>query len=405
MTNSRHLPINRRTLLGATAATLAMPAVLRAQPKGITDTEIKLGQTQPYSGPASAYGAVGRAELAYFQMVNDAGGVNGRKINLISLDDGYAPAKTVEMTRRLVEQDEVSAIFASLGTAPNAAIVKYLHAKGVPNLFISSGASRWGNHVELPLCMAGPPSYRVEGAIYAKYILEHKPNAKIAILWQNDDLGKDYITGLKDGLGARFDKMVVSSVSYEVTDPTIDSQAVTMKGSGADVLLSAVTPKFAAQIIRKIHDLDWHPMHFLANVAISVSAVLKPAGVEKAVGLLSAAYFKDPNDPTWKADAGMNIYRAFMAKYLPGSEAGDAAYLTGFGWAAMMHQVLKQCGNDLSRENMMRQANAIHDLEVPVWLPGIKINTSPTQHNPRTQLQVQRWDGASWVLFGSLIKA
>ena len=382
-----------------------MPTLLRAQPKGITATEIKLGQTQPYSGPASAYGAVGRAELAYFQMINEQGGINGRKINLISLDDGYAPAKTVEMTRRLVEQDEVSAIFASLGTAPNAAIVKYLQQKGVPNLFISSGASRWGNHVELPLCMAGPPSYRVEGAIYAKYILEHKPDAKVALLWQNDDLGRDYLAGMKDGLGAQFDKMVVSSVSYEVTDPTIDSQAVTMKASGADVLLSAVTPKFAAQIIRKIYDIDWHPLHFLVNVAISVSAVIKPAGAEKAVGMLSAAYFKDPNDPTWTNDPGLNIYRGFMAKYLPTSEAGDAAYLTGFGWAAMMTQVLKQCGNDLSRENMMRQANAIHDLEVPVWLPGIKINTSPTQHNPMTQLQLQRWDGATWGLFGSLIKA
>ncbi len=393
----------RAVALGGVAA-LGMPAIARAQTRGITATEIKLGQTQPYSGPASAFGAVGRAEAAFFQMVNDQGGVNGRKINLLSLDDGYSPAKTVELTRRLVEEDQVACIFASLGTAPNTAIVKYLQQKGVPNLFVSSGASRWGNHVELPLCIAGPPSYRVEGHIYAKYILAQKPDAKIAVLWQNDDLGKDYLAGLKDALGDKYDRMVVSA-SYEVTDATIDSQAITLKNSGANVVLTAATPKFAAQFIRKIHDLDWKPMHFLSNVAISVSSVLRPAGVENAIGIMSAAYFKDPNDPTWKNDAGMATFRAFMAKYLPAGDPGDAAYLTGFGWASMMLQTLKQCGDDLSRENLMRQAAAIKDLEVPVWLPGIKINTAPTQHNPMTQLQLQRWTGTTWELFGGLISA
>lgn len=397
--------ITRRGLVIAATALTATPTSLRAQPKGVTATEIKLGQTQPYSGPASAYGAVGRAEVAFFQMVNEQGGINGRKINLISLDDGYNPAKTVEMTRRLVESDEVLAIFASLGTAPNSAIVKYLQQKGVPNLFISSGASKWGNHVEYPLAMAAPPSYRIEGTIYGRYILAQKPDAKIAILWQNDDLGKDYIAGLKDALGTSYEKMVVSSVSYEVTDATIDTQAVIMKGSGADVLVTAATPKFAAQIIRKAYDINWKPMHFLTNVAISVSAVMVPAGAEKGIGIMTAAYFKDPNDPTWKDDAGMKEFRAFMAKYMPSSDVGDAAYLTGFGWAYMMRQALKQCGDDLSRENLMRQAANIKDLEVPVWLPGIKVNTSPTQHNPITQVQLQRWTGTTWELFGKLISA
>ena len=395
--------VTRRGLALGAAALAALPA--RAQTRGITATEIKLGQTQPYSGPASAFGAVGRAEAGYFQMVNEQGGINGRKVNLISLDDGYNPAKTVELTRKLVEEEQVVAIFASLGTAPNSAIARYLQQKGVPNLFVSSGASKWGNHVEYPLCIAAPPSYRIEGHIYAKYILAQKPGAKVAILWQNDDLGKDYVAGLKDGLGDRFEKMVVSSLSYEVTDATIDSQAVSMKGSGADVLITAATPKFAAQVIRKIYDLEWKPMHFLSNVAISVSSVMKPAGVERGVGIMTAAYFKDPNDPTWKDDAGMKVFRDFMGKYVPSGDVGDAAYLTGFGWASMMHQVLKQCGDDLSRENMMRQAAAIKDLEVPVWLPGIKINTGPTQHNPITQVQLQRWSGSTWELFGSLIQA
>ena len=386
--------------LGAAATIAGFPTIVGAQ----ANSEIKLGQTMPYSGPASAFGNVGRAEVAYFQMVNDQGGVNGHKVNLISLDDSYSPPKTVELTRRLVEEDQVVAIFAALGTAPNSAIAKYLNQKGVPDLFIGSGASKWGNYKEYPYCMAAPPSYRIEAAIYAKYILAQKPNAKIAVLWQNDDFGKDYITGLKDGLGDRYDKMVVASVSYEVTDATVDSQAVTLRASGADVLVTAATPKFAAMFIRKVFDLDWKPMQFLSNVAVSVSAVLRPAGIEKAVGILSAAYIKDPNDPTWKNDPGMTEFRAFMAKYIPSGDAGDAAYNSGYGWAFMMHQVLKQCGQDFSRENLMRQANALHDLEVPVWLPGIRINTSPTQHNPMTQLQMQRWTGTTWELFGQMIE-
>jgi len=396
----------RSFTLGVAAAAIGgFPAIGRAETPGTSATEIKLGQCQPYSGPASAFGNVGRAETAYFQMVNEQGGVNGRRVNLISLDDGYSPPKTVELTRRMVEEDQVVAIFASLGTAPNSAIAKYLNQKKVPDLFIGSGASKWGNHKEYPYCVASLTSYRDEARIYAKYILAQKPNAKVAVLWQNDDLGKDYLAGLKAGLGDQYDRMVVANASYEVTDATVDSQAVTLKSSGADVVLTAATPKFAAMFIRKIYDLDWKPLHFLSNVSISVSATLRPAGVEKAVGILSAAYFKDPNDPTWKNDAGLNQYRAFMAKYMTGSDVGDAAFTVGFGWAFMMHEVLKACGNDLSRENMMNQALSLHDLEVPVWLPGMKMNTSPTRHSPMNQLQLQRWTGATWELFGELIEA
>lgn len=399
-------PISRRGFtLSAAASVIGVPAIARAQALPAGAPEIKLGQTQPYSGPASAFGNVGRAEVAYFQMVNDQGGVAGHKINLISLDDGYSPPKTVEMTRRLVEEDQVSAIFASIGTAPNTAIIKYLTQKKVPNLFIGSGASKWGNFKEYPFAVASLTSYRDEAIIYAKYILAQKPNGKIAVLWQNDDFGKDYITGLKEGLGDRYDKMVVATVSYEVTDATVDSQAVTLKSSGADVLLTAATPKFAAMFIRKVYDLGWQPLHLLSNVSVSVSAVIRPAGVEKAVGIISAAYFKDPNDPTWKDEPGMTQYRTFMAKYLPGSDVGDAAFSVGFGWAYAMHQVLKQCGSDFSRENLMRQALSIRDVEVPAFLPGLKLNTSPTNHSPMTQLQLQRWTGTTWELFGQLIQA
>jgi branched-chain amino acid transport system substrate-binding protein len=398
--------LTRRGLgIGIGAGALGMPSILRAQTPGVTATEIKLGQTMPYSGPASAYGAVGRAELAYFAMVNDQGGVNGRKVNLISLDDGYAPAKTVEVTRRLVEEEQVLAIFAALGTAPNSATSKYLLQKRVPSLFVGSGAAKWSNYVELPLTMAGPPSYRIEASIYAKYILARKPDAKIAILWQNDDLGKDYVAGLKDVLGTARDKQLVASASYEVTDATVDSQAISLQASGADACISAATPKFAAQFIRKIFDLGWHPMHFLSNASMGVATVLKPAGLDKSLGLMSATYFKDPLDPAWKNDPGMNAFRTMMAKYLPGSDATDAAYLSGYGWAVMMHQTLKQCGNDLSRENLMRQASSLKDLEVGVWLPGIKVNTGPTQHSPLTQLQMERFNGTNLELFGPLINA
>ena len=398
--------LSRRQLaVGAAAGILAAPSIGRAQMPGITASEIKLGQTMPYSGPASAYGAVGRAEGAYFAMVNEQGGVNGRKVNLLSLDDGYAPAKTVEATRRLVEEDQVACIFAALGTAPNSATAKYLQQKGVPNLFIGSGAAKWGDHTTLPLCMAGPPSYRIEAAVYVKYILQQNPNAKIAVIWQNDDLGKDYVLGIKDVLTGDKAKQLVGSASYEVTDATVDSQAISLKASGADACITAATPKFAAQFIRKIFDIDWHPMHFLSNASMGVAAVLKPAGVEKSLGLMSATYFKDPNDPAWAKDPGMNAFRAMMAKYLPGSDANDAAYLTGYGWAVMMHQTLKQCGNDLSRENLLRQASNLHDVEVGVWLPGIKINTTPTQHNPISQLQMERFNGTSLELFGPMINA
>ena len=390
--------------LGVAASAVGIPILAHAQALPTGAPEIKLGQTQPYSGPASAYGAVGRAEVAYFQMVNDQGGVAGHRVNLISLDDGYSPPKTVEATRRLVEQDQVIAIFASLGTAPNSATARVPQPKGRARSVHQQRRQQMGRLQAVPLLHGRAADYRIEGQIYAKYILQQNPVAKIAILWQNDDLGKDYISGLRDVLSERFEKVVVGSASYEVTDATIDSQVVILKGSGADALIIAATPKFAALAIRKVYDIDWKPMSFLTNAAASVTAVLQPAGVEKAVGLMTAAYAKDNNDAIWKNDPGMNQYRAMMAKYLPSSEAGDAAYVTGFGWAFMMHQVLKQCGTDFSRENLMRQANSMHDLEVPVWLPGIRINTSLTQHNPMTQLQLQRWNGSNWELFGQLIQ-
>ena len=383
------------------AVTVAAWAVADDTP-GVTATEIKIGNTNAYSGPASAYSVIAKLETAFFKMVNDQGGVAGHKINFISLDDGYSPPKTVEQVRRLVEEDQVALLFNTLGTPTNSAIYRYVNQKQVPHLFISSGADKWGDYQHFPWTMGFQPSFRIESQIYAKYILREKPDAKIAILYQNDDLGKDYLAGMKDVLGDKFDKMVVSA-SYETTDPTIDSQITSLQSAGANVLLVAATPKFAAQAIRKVHDLDWKPLFLMSYVSTSVGAVINPAGPEKAIGMISTGFVKDPNDPTWKNDAGMNEWRDFMAKYMPGADTADGNYLFAYAVSKTMLQVLKQCEGNFTRENIMKQASNLHDLELPTLLPGIKVNTSPTNYHPIRQLHLGKFDGASWVLFGDLI--
>ena len=378
--------------------------VAAADLPGVTATEIKIGNTEAYSGPASAYGIIGKVEAAFFQMVNEQGGVAGHKINFISYDDGYSPPKTVEQVRRLVEQDGVAFTFNTLGTPTNTAIQKYLNQKKIPQLFVATGADKWGNYKEFPWTIGFQPSYRTEAQIYAKYILKTKPNAKIGILYQNDDFGKDYVLGMKDVLGDKYQKMVVKEASYETTDPTIDSQIVTLQGAGVDTLLTAAIPKFAAQAIRKIYDIGWKPEHFLTNVSISEAAVLTPAGPEKAVGIISSNYGKDPSDPAWKDDPGIKQWRAFMDKYMPGADLTDLNTVYGYGASLTMLQVLKQCNGDFSRENIMKQATNIKDLELPTLLPGIKINTSPTNYHPIRQMQLQKWTGKGWERFGDIIE-
>jgi branched-chain amino acid transport system substrate-binding protein len=397
--------MKRFTLAAAStlAFVLTTGAVRAADTPGVTSTEIKIGNTVPYSGPASAYSVLGKLESAFFGMVNEQGGVAGHKINFISLDDAYSPPKTVEQVRRLVEEEGVDFTFATLGTPTNSAIVRYMNQKKVPHLFVSTGADKWGDYKDYPWTIGWQPSYRTEAQIYAKYILQQKPNAKIAILYQNDDFGKDYPAGVKDVLGDKYDKIVVAA-TYETTDPTIDSQLTTLQASGADVLLVAAIPKFAAQAIRKTHDLNWKPMFFMSNVSISVGAVMTPAGPENGIGIISAAYLKDSTDPTWNSDPGMNEWRAFMTKYLPGADQTDGGYIAAYGLSKSMLDVLKQCNGDFSRENVMKQVNNLHDVENPVLLPGIKINTSPTNHHPIRAMQLEKWDGKSWGLFGDVIQ-
>ncbi len=388
----------------AVAAAVALPA--HAQKKygpGASDTEIKLGQTMPYSGPASAYGAIGKAELAYVQMLNDQGGVNGRKINLISLDDSYSPPRTVEQVRKLVEEEQVLALYQTLGTPTNSAIQKYANAKKVPHLFLATGATKWADPKNFPWTIGFQPSYQVEAKIYAKYILKNKPGAKIAVLYQNDDYGKDYLKGLQDGLGDKAKSMIVTQLSYEVTDPTIDSQIIALKASGADTMVTIATPKFAAQAIRKMHDIDWRPLHILNNVSASVGAVLTPAGLDKSVGLITAAYMKDATDPQWAKDPGMQRFRAYMQKYLPGADVTDINYVYGYTAAQLLQVTLKQCGDDLSRENLMKQATSLNGVELDLLLPGIKFTTGPNDYLGIEQLQLARFDGKRWVLFGELI--
>jgi branched-chain amino acid transport system substrate-binding protein len=395
--------LEKNTLLAAVlvALTATAPAVADDMP-GVTATEIKIGNTIGYSGPNSALSVVAKLETAFFKMVNDQGGVAGRKINFISLDDGYSPPKTLEQVRRLIEEDQVALLFNTLGTPTNSAIYRYVNEKRVPQLFISSGADKWGDYQHFPWTMGFQPSFRTEAQIYAKYILKEKPNAKIAILYQNDDLGKDYVAGVKDVLGETFDQMVVTA-SYEATDPTIDSQITSLQAAEANVLLVAAIAKFAAQAIRKVHDLEWKPLFFMSNVSTSIGAVIKPAGPENAIGMISAGYLKDPNGPMWKNDAGMNEWRDFMARYMPGADTTDGAYVFAYAISKAMLQVLKQCGDDLSRENIMKQAANLHDLELPTLLPGIKVNTSPTNYHPIRQMQLAKFDGSIWVTFGDVI--
>jgi ABC-type branched-subunit amino acid transport system substrate-binding protein len=370
---------------------------------GASDTEIKIGNIMPYSGPASAYGVIGKTEAAYFKKINDAGGINGRKINFISYDDGYSPPKTVEQARKLVESDEVLFIFNSLGTPPNSAIHKYMNAKKVPQLFVATGAAKWNDPKDFPWTMGWQPSYQSEGRIYAKYILKEKPNAKIAVLYQNDDYGKDYLKGLKDGLGAKASSMIVAEESYETTEPTIDNHIVKLKSTGADIFFDVTTPKFAAQAIKKVAEIEWKALHILNNVSASVGSVIKPAGFDNAQGIVSAAYLKDASDPQWENDPGMKQFLDFLAKDFPEGNKLDASVIVGYGVAQTMVQVLKQCGDNLTHENIMKQAANLKNFRTEVLLPGIKINTSPTNFAPISQLQLMQFKGERWVLFGDII--
>ncbi|HEY0182173.1 MAG TPA: ABC transporter substrate-binding protein [Rhodopila sp.] len=399
--------LHRRTVLTAGAAAVfvpAAPAILRAaESPGVTATEIRIGNTIPYSGPASAYGTIGKAIAAKFRMANDDGGFDGRKINFISYDDGYSPPKTVEQTRRLIEQDGVAALFADLGTPTNSAIVRYVNQKKVPHLFLATGADKWGDYKTSPWTIGWQPSYVTEAQVYAKYILAQKADAKIGMLYQNDDFGKDYLRGVRDVLKGNFDRQV-TTVSYEVTDATVDSQLVSLQSAGIDVLMTVATPKFAAQSIRKVKEMNWKPVHVLSGVSVSVGAVMLPAGAENGIGIISSAYLKDPTDPRWENDAGIKEWRAFMTKYYPEGDQKDGGNISGFALTHTMLQVLKQCGNDFARENLMKQATSLRDVENPLLLPGIKLNTSPTNYHPIRQLQLMRWTGKSWELFGDVIE-
>ena len=396
---------NRQLLLIACVASIAASTALaeKKYDPGASDTEIKVGSTNPYSGPASAYGTIGRSEAAYFKMINDQGGINGRKINFISLDDGYSPPRTVEQVRKLVEEEQVLLLFQTLGTPSNTAIQKYMNAKRVPQLFVATGATKWGDPQHFPWTMGWQPNYQTEMHIYARYLLQNKPSARIAVLYQNDDYGKDYLKGLHDGLGQQAEKLIVKEVSYEVTDPTVDSQIVALQASGADTLFIIATSKFAAQAIRKAYDTGWKPMTFLNNVATSVAAVLQPAGLEKSVGVITALYYKDPTDPQWANDPAMKDWLAWMKKYYPEGNVADGYNVYGYAAAQTLVQVLKQCGDYLTRENLMRQAANLKNFEIPVLLPGIKINTSPTDFYPIEQVQLARFDGKRWVLFGEML--
>jgi branched-chain amino acid transport system substrate-binding protein len=371
---------------------------------GATDTEIKIGQTVPFSGPASPYASIGKAQAAYFNMINAQGGVNGRKINLIQYDDAYSPPKAVEQVRKLVESDEVLLTFQIIGTPSNAAVQKYLNSKKVPQLFAATGASKFTDPKNFPWTLGFNPNYFVEGRIYGQYILKEHPNAKIGVLYQNDDLGKDYLNGIKAGLGDKAAKMIVAEASYEVSDPTIDSQVLKIKDSGADLFFSASTPKQAAQAIKKIAELGWHPIHIVDINATSVGAVLQPAGLDASKGLISTNYGKDPLDPTWKDDAGMKKYFDFMAKYYPEGDKNSNFNTYGYSTAQLMVHVLKQCGDDLTRENVLKQATNLKDVQLDLALPGIRGNTTPNDYRVNKQLQMMKFNGERWELFGPIIE-
>jgi branched-chain amino acid transport system substrate-binding protein len=369
---------------------------------GATDTEIKIGNIMPYSGPASAYGVIGKTEEAYFKKINAEGGINGRKINFISYDDGYSPPKAVEQARKLVESDEVLLVFNPLGTASNSAIQKYLNSKKVPQLFVATGATKWNDPKDFPWTMGWQPSYQSEARIYAKFLMKEKPEAKIAVLYQNDDFGKDYLKGLKDGLSAK-PSMIVAEESYETAEPTIDGHIVRLKASGADVFISITTPKFAAQAIKKMAEIEWKPMHIVSNVSSSVGAVMRPAGFENSQGILSASYAKDGADPQWDDDLGMLKFFGFLAKYYPDGNKLDSSVVYGYGAAQTMAKVIEMCGDNLTRENVMKQAASLKDFAPDTLLPGIKINTSPTDFGVIEQLQMMRFKGEKWEPFGEVI--
>jgi branched-chain amino acid transport system substrate-binding protein len=398
---------NRRTFVAgaaAAAASLVLPRMAFAQSTpGVTATELKIGTTTSLSGPVSALGTINKSQAAYFKMLNEQGGIAGRKINYIILDDGFNPAKTLEQTRRLVEEDEVAFLFSQLGTGPNSAIVKYVNDKGVPHLFLSVNGDKWGDYKTYPWTLPFAPSARTEAQIFVKHALQQNPKAKIGILYQNDDLGRDFVAGAKDVLGAQYDSMV-KAASYEVTDPTVDSQLIQLQSWGADVLISGVTGKFGAMSIRKVSELGWKPLHFITSGVSSVSSTIKPAGEDRSMGVVTSVYMKDVTDAAWENDAGVKAYKAFMAKHF--AEGNPAEFYNAYGYmvAMVMHRVLEQCNGDFSRRSIIAQANNLKDLELPLLLPGIKVNTSPTDHRPLEQMQLTRWNGKQWERFGPVIQ-
>jgi branched-chain amino acid transport system substrate-binding protein len=398
--------INRLAIFSAAFAVLAASSSgALAQKKydtGASDTEIKIGNIMPYSGPASAYGVIGKTEEAYFKMINDNGGIKGRKITFVTYDDGYLPPKAVEQVRKLVESDEVLLVFNPLGTPSNTVIQKYLNGKKVPQLFVATGATKWNDPKDFPWTMGWQPSYQSEARIYAKYLMKEKPDAKIAVFYQNDDFGKDYLKGLKDGLGAKA-SMIIAEESYETSEPSIDGHIVKLKSTGADVFVSITTPKFAAQAIKKIGEIDWKPLQIVSNVSASVGGVMKPAGLEASQGVLSAAYAKDGADPQWATDAEFKKWIAFVDKYMPGADKNDGSIVYGYGAAQTLAKTLEMCGDDLTRANVMKQAASLKDFTPDTLLPGVKINTSPTDFAPISQLQMMRFKGEKWDLFGDII--
>ena len=403
------LSVQKRRIAAFATAVIAFAAVSSssalAQKKydtGATDAEIKIGNIMPYSGPASAYGVIGKTEAAYFKKINAEGGINGRKIDFISYDDSYSPPKAVEQARKLVESDEVLLLFNPLGTPSNSAIQKYLNAKKIPQLFVATGATKWNDPKNFPWTMGWQPSYQSEARIYAKYLMKEKPDGKIAVMYQNDDFGKDYLKGLKDGLGAKA-SMIIAEESYETSEPTIDNHIVKLKATGADVFIDIATPKFAAQAIKKIAEIEWKPLHIVSNVSASVGGVMKPAGFENSQGILSAAYAKDGADPQWDNDPGMKKFYAFLEKYYPDANKLDGSVVYGYGAAQTMAKVIEMSGDNLTRENVMKQAASLKDFAPDTLLPGVKINTSATDFAPIEQLQMMRFKGEKWDLFGDII--
>ncbi len=387
--------------LALTGLAAAPAAAQKKYDPGASDSEIKIGNTMPYSGPASAYGVIGKTEAAYFNKINAEGGINGRKINFISYDDGYSPPKTVEQVRKLVESDEVLLVFNPLGTPSNTAIQKYLNAKKVPQLLVATGATKWNDPQHFPWTMGFQPNYQSEARVYAKYLLDNQPNGKIAILFQNDDYGKDYVKGLKDSLAGKM--QIVAELPYEASDPTIDSQMISLKASGADVFFNVTTPKFAAQAIKKSAEIGWKPLHLLNNVSASIGGVLKPAGLENAKDALTAGYLKEPTDPRWKDDPAFKEWVAFMEKYYPDGDRTSGFTVYGYLVSQTLVQVLKQSGDDLTRENVMKQAANLKGFQLGMVLPGIVVDTSPTDFAPIEQMQMSRFDGETWQLFGPVI--